>query len=231
MNPSRSTLTSPPIRRFQPRCRATSPANPRSLDGCSIPPSEVVGPRRHHTDGCGDSDMSSPSAPCSVSFGAADPDLQSRPSLQLRQGGRPSVARTTHRRAHQHALHSAPTGLKSCGSRLDPYWHRAASLIVRQLASYPRQNGLAAALARLVRLELTLFTATGWRMRNCSVRTSGIGPRRASPTHDRQAMFSMKTADEGHQATPLPSITFDELVPAKCGCGERNRSEDSESVR
>ena len=34
----------------------------------------------------------------------------------------------------------------------------AASLILRQLASYPRQNGLAAALPQLGRLERTLFT-------------------------------------------------------------------------
>jgi TnpA family transposase len=34
----------------------------------------------------------------------------------------------------------------------------AASLILRQLASYPRQNGLAAALRELGRLERTLFT-------------------------------------------------------------------------
>ena len=33
-----------------------------------------------------------------------------------------------------------------------------ASLILRQLASYPRQNGLAAALRELGRLERTLFT-------------------------------------------------------------------------
>ena len=34
----------------------------------------------------------------------------------------------------------------------------AASLILRQLASYPRQNGLAAALREVGRLERTLFT-------------------------------------------------------------------------
>ena len=34
----------------------------------------------------------------------------------------------------------------------------AASLILRQLAFYPRQNGLAAALRELGRLERTLFT-------------------------------------------------------------------------
>ena len=33
-----------------------------------------------------------------------------------------------------------------------------ASLIMRQLASYPRQNGVAAALRELGRLERTLFT-------------------------------------------------------------------------
>ena len=35
-----------------------------------------------------------------------------------------------------------------------------ASLIMRQLASYPRQNGVAAALRELGRLERTLFTLT-----------------------------------------------------------------------
>jgi TnpA family transposase len=34
----------------------------------------------------------------------------------------------------------------------------AASLILRQLASYPQQNGLAAALRELGRLERTVFT-------------------------------------------------------------------------
>src|ERR1700737_3312957 len=38
----------------------------------------------------------------------------------------------------------------------------ATSLILRQLASYPRQNGLAAALRELGRLERTLFTLD-WR--------------------------------------------------------------------
>ena len=33
-----------------------------------------------------------------------------------------------------------------------------ASLIMRQLAAYPRQNGVAAALRELGRLERTLFT-------------------------------------------------------------------------
>ena len=37
-----------------------------------------------------------------------------------------------------------------------------ASLIMRQLAAYPRQNGVAAALRELGRLERTLFTLVMW---------------------------------------------------------------------
>src|SRR4030095_14106541 len=37
-------------------------------------------------------------------------------------------------------------------------WPLAASLIMRQLAAYPRQNGIAAALRELGPLERTLFT-------------------------------------------------------------------------
>ena len=44
-----------------------------------------------------------------------------------------------------------------------------ASLILRQLASYPRQNGVAAALRELGRLERTfIYASTGWRIRNCA---------------------------------------------------------------
>ena len=43
--------------------------------------------------------------------------------------------------------------------RLHPYRHRDRLVdILRQLASYPRQNGVAAALRELGRLERTLFT-------------------------------------------------------------------------
>ncbi len=54
---------------------------------------------------------------------------------------------------------SAPTGTKSCA------WPTSirqgtvtASLMLRKLGSYPRQNGLAVALRELGRIERTLFT-------------------------------------------------------------------------
>ena len=58
----------------------------------------------------------------------------------------------------------------------------AASLILRQLASYPRQNGLAAALRERGRLERTLFTLD-WL--GHVVEVPGLGHRLDSRTLER----------------------------------------------
>jgi len=42
-----------------------------------------------------------------------------------------------------------------------------ASVIMRQLAAYPRQNGVAMALREFGRMERTLFTSIGSRTLNC----------------------------------------------------------------
>jgi len=59
-----------------------------------------------------------------VSVRAADPGSEEPASLQLRQGGGLSVARTTNRRAHQHSAHPRPLAGNPAGCRLDPYGHR-----------------------------------------------------------------------------------------------------------
>lgn len=115
--------------------------------------------RRHHTDGGGDSEHVF--ALCSLlgfQFAPRIPDLKHR---RLYSFGKPS--------AH-------PTLAPLIGGRINvalirAYWAdilrivaslRAgtvtASVIMRQLASHPRQNGIAAALRELGRMERTLFT-------------------------------------------------------------------------
>lgn len=128
------------------------------LDALLYHQSEVT-TRRHHTDGGGDSDHLF--ALCTMlgfQFAPRIPDLKHRrlysfgkpsdhPALEPMIAGRINVALI---RAHwQDTLRVAAsirTGTVT------------ASLIMRQLASYPRQNGVAAALRELGRLERTLFT-------------------------------------------------------------------------
>jgi TnpA family transposase len=43
-----------------------------------------------------------------------------------------------------------------------------ASLMLRKLASYPRQNGLALAMREIGRIERTLFLSTGCSIRHCA---------------------------------------------------------------
>ena len=128
------------------------------LDGLLYHQSEVVA-RRHHTDGGGDSDHVF--ALCSLlgfQFAPRIPDLKSRrlcsfgkasayPSLEPLIAGRINVALI---RAHWSEILRVAASIRT-GTV-------TASLILRQLASYPRQNGLAAALRELGRLERTLFT-------------------------------------------------------------------------
>ena len=128
------------------------------LDGLLYHQSEVVA-RRHHTDGGGDSDHVF--ALCSLlgfQFAPRIPDLKSRrlysfgkvaayPSLEPLIAERINTALI---RAHWPKILRVAASIHT-GTV-------AASLILRELASYPRQNGLAAALRELGRLERTLFT-------------------------------------------------------------------------
>lgn len=118
-----------------------------------------VSTRRHHTDGGGDSDHVF--ALCSLlgfQFAPRIPDLKHRrlysfgkpsdyPTLEPLIAGRINVDLI---RAHWSEILRVVTSI-STGTV-------TASLIMRQLASYPRQNGVAAALRELGRLERTLFT-------------------------------------------------------------------------
>ena len=128
------------------------------LDALLYHQSEVE-TRRHHTDGGGDSDHVF--ALCTLlgfQFAPRIPGLKHRrlysfgkpatwPTLEPMIAGRINVALI---RAHW------PEILRIVASiRMGTV---TASLIMRQLASYPRQNGVAAALRELGRMERTLFT-------------------------------------------------------------------------
>jgi len=118
-----------------------------------------VSPRRHHTDGGGESDHVF--ALCTLlgfQFAPRIPDLKHRrlysfgkpsayPALEPMIAGRINVALI---RAHWPEILRVVASIRT-GTV-------TASLIMRQLASYPRQNGVAAALRELGRLERTLFT-------------------------------------------------------------------------
>ena len=128
------------------------------LDALLYHQSEVA-TRRHHTDGGGDADHVF--ALCmlvGLQFAPRIPDLKHRrlysfgkpsayPTLEPMIAGRINVELI---RAHWseilRIIASIRTGTVT------------ASLIMRQLASHPRQNGLAAALRELGRMERTLFT-------------------------------------------------------------------------
>jgi TnpA family transposase len=128
------------------------------LDGLLYHGSEVA-TSRHHTDGGGDSDQVF--ALCTLlGFGFAPriPDLKHRrlyvfgkvadhPELEPLIAGRLNVALI---RAHWPDILRVAASIRT-GTV-------TASTIMRQLASYPRQNGVAAALRELGRLERTLFT-------------------------------------------------------------------------
>ena len=114
---------------------------------------------RHHTDGGGDSDLVF--ALCSLlgfQFAPRIPDLKHRrlysfgkpsdhPALEPMIAGRINLALI---RAHWAAILRIVASIRT-GTV-------TASVIMRQLAAYPRQNGVAAALRELGRLERTLFT-------------------------------------------------------------------------
>jgi TnpA family transposase len=118
-----------------------------------------VSPLRHHTDGGGDSDHVF--ALCTLlgfQFAPRIPGLKNRrlysfekpsayPTLDPMIAGCVNVALI---RAHWDDILRIVASLRA-GTV-------TASLIMRQLAAYPRQNGVAAALRELGRLERTLFT-------------------------------------------------------------------------
>jgi TnpA family transposase len=118
-----------------------------------------VSTRRHHTDGGGDSDhVFALCALLGFQFAPRIPGLKHRrlysfgkpsdyPTLEPLIAGRINVDLI---RAHWSEILRVLTSI-STGTV-------TASLIMRQLASYPRQNGVAAALRELGRLERTLFT-------------------------------------------------------------------------
>jgi len=128
------------------------------LDGLLYHQSDVTA-RRHHTDGGGDSDhVFALLALLGLQFAPRIPDLKNRrlysfakpsayPALEPLIAGRINIALI---RAHWPEILRVAASIRT-GTV-------TASLIMRQLASYPRQNGVAAALRELGRLERTLFT-------------------------------------------------------------------------
>lgn len=128
------------------------------LDALLYHQSEVT-VRRHHTDGGGDSDhVFALCAMLGFQFAPRIPDLKHRrlysfdkpsayPALEPMIAGRINVALI---RAHWSEILRVTASIRT-GTV-------TASLIMRQLASHPRQNGVAAAIRELGRLERTLFT-------------------------------------------------------------------------
>jgi TnpA family transposase len=128
------------------------------LDGLLYHHSDVT-IRRHHTDGGGDAEhVFALLALLGFQFAPRIPDLKNRrlysfakpsayPTLEPLIAGRINVALI---RAHWPEILRVAASIRT-GTV-------TASLIMRQLASYPRQNGVAAALRELGRLERTLFT-------------------------------------------------------------------------
>jgi TnpA family transposase len=128
------------------------------LDALLYHQSDVV-TRRHHTDGGGDSEhVFALCALLGFQFAPRIPDLKHRrlysfikpsayPTLEPMIAGRINVALI---RAHWSELLRVVASIRT-GTV-------TASLIMRQLAAYPRQNGVAAALRELGRLERALFT-------------------------------------------------------------------------
>jgi TnpA family transposase len=128
------------------------------LDGLLYHQSEVT-VRRHHTDGGGDSEhVFALLALLGFQFAPRIPDLKHRrlysfdkpsayPALEPLIAGRINLALI---RVHWPEILRIAASIRS-GTV-------TASLIMRQLAAYPRQNGVAAALRELGRLERTLFT-------------------------------------------------------------------------
>ena len=128
------------------------------LDALLYHQSEVT-IRRHHTDGGGESDhVFALCALLGFQFAPRIPDLRHRrlhvfgrasdhPTLEPLVAGRINVDLL---RVHWPDILRVAVSIRTGAV--------TASLIMRQLASHPRQNGVAAALRELGRLERTLFT-------------------------------------------------------------------------
>jgi len=140
------------------------------LDALLYHQSEIL-TRRHHTDGGGESDHVF--ALCSllgIQFAPRIPDLKHR---RLYSFGKPSAYPTLEPmiaarinvdliRAHWSDILRVAASIRT-GTV-------TASLIMRQLASYPRQNGVAAALRELGRLERTLFMLDWITTQSCAAK-------------------------------------------------------------
>jgi TnpA family transposase len=134
------------------------------LDALLYHQSEVVS-QRHHTDGGGDSEhVFALCALLGFQFSPRIPDLKHRrlfsfdkpstyPALEPMIAGRINVALI---RAHWFEILRVAASIRT-GTV-------TASLIMRQLAAHPRQNGVAAALRELGRLERTLFLYVTWNL-------------------------------------------------------------------
>jgi TnpA family transposase len=156
---SRSAPISPTARPFFTKLiAATASEALHVLDALLYHESEVS-IRRHHTDGGGDSDHVF--ALCALLGFQFAPRIPGRKHRRLCSVGRPSDYPTLEPliagrinvaliRAHWSEILRIIASLRARAV--------TASLIMRQLASYPRQNGVAAALRELGRLERTLFT-------------------------------------------------------------------------
>jgi len=126
---------------------------------------------RHHTDGGGDSEhVFALCALLGFQFAPRIPDLKHRrlysfgkptdhPALAPLIGGRINVALIS---AYWADILRIVTSLRA-GTV-------TASVIMRQLASHPRQNGIAAALRELGRMERTCSRSTGSRIPICAAR-------------------------------------------------------------
>ena len=116
-------------------------------------------PHRHHTDGGGVSDhVFALCALLGFQFAPRIPDLKDR---RLHSFAKPSTYPTLEPliagRIDTRLIHAHWTDILRIATSIRT-GTVTASLILRQLASYPRQNGVAAALRELGRLERTLFT-------------------------------------------------------------------------
>jgi TnpA family transposase len=170
------------------------------LDGLLYHQSDVT-VRRHHTDGGGDSEhVFALLALLGFEFAPRIPDLKHRrlysfakpsayPTLEPLIAGRINL---TLIRAHWLEILRVATSIRT-GTV-------TASLIMRQLAAYPRQNGVAAALRELGRLERTLFGVTTRAVRSCTT-LENIAETRSSA--DQAAALNFSLAARSGRKVPL----------------------------
>ncbi len=124
----------------------------------------------HYTDTAGRLHRSRlcPDAPARLPLRAAHP--RPRRNQAVRAAGRaslPDVA-PADRRHPEHQARACPLGRHPAPASSIKQGTVTASLMLRKLGSYPRQNGLAVALRELGRIERTLFIPTGCKVLNCA---------------------------------------------------------------